>query len=83
MVQSIIVTILLAIASPLIVNGFLFTPKFQLFLHQMKQSGHEDFVFTWDFNKQNCYNNGFSYTTNQNGKIKLCDCSFSINRVRM
>lgn len=70
MVQSIIVTILLAIAGPWIVDGFLFTPKFQLFLNQMKQSGHQDFVFTWDFNKQNCYNGGFSHTTNQNGKIQ-------------
>lgn len=70
MVQSIIVTILLAIGSPWIVDGFLFTPKFQLFLNQMKQSGHQDFVLTWDFNKQNCYNGGFSYTTNQHGKIQ-------------
>lgn len=73
MVQSISVTVLLAIASAWIVDGFLFTPKFQLFLNQMKQAGHQDFVFTWDTHKQNCYkpNGGFSYTTNHNGKPHL------------
>lgn len=75
MVQSIRVSVVLAIASAWIVEGFLFTPKFQLFLNQMKQAGHQDFVFTWDTHKQNCYkpngNGGFSYTTNHNGKHHL------------
>lgn len=69
MLQSIIVTILLTTASSIVVECFLFTPKFQLYLNQMKQYGHNDFVFAWDFTKKNCYNGGFSYTTNQNGKI--------------
>lgn len=74
MVQPINVSILLAIVSAWIVDGFLFTPKFQLFLSQMKQSGHQDFAFTWDIHKQNCYNKpngGFSYTTNQNGEYSI------------
>lgn len=73
MVQSINWTILLAVASASIVDGFLFTPKFQLFLNQMKQAGHQDFAITWDIHKQNCYkpNGGFSYTTNHNGKSRL------------
>lgn len=45
--------------------GFLFTPKFQIFLNQMRASGvHDNFIESWDFNKQN----GFSHTTNQFGK---------------
>lgn len=69
MVRWIFVTILLTIGLPWVVNGFLFTPKFQLFLNQMHQSGQQDFVLTWDFNKQNNFNQGFTYATNQNGKL--------------
>lgn len=71
MVRWIFVTILLTIDCPWSVNGFLFTPKFQLFLNQMQQSGQKDFVLTWDFNKQNNFNQGFTYATNHNGKIYL------------
>lgn len=34
----------------------------------MQQSGQQDFVLTWDYNKQNNFNHGFTYATNQNGK---------------
>lgn len=68
MVRWIFVTILLTIGCPWKVSGFLFTPKFQLFLNQMQQSGHQDFVLTWDFNKQNNFNQEFTYATNQHGK---------------
>lgn len=60
------VTAILIIANQWQTNGFLFTPKFQVFLNQMRESGmHQDFVVSWDFNQ---HNNGFSYATNQNGK---------------
>lgn len=51
-------------------NGFLFTPKFQLFLHQMRESGHnQDFVIAWDYSHLNNINPGFSYATNQYGEF--------------
>lgn len=60
----IFVTIVLVVSIQWQANGFLFTPKFQIFLNQMRESGmHQDFVVSWDFNK----NNGFNYATNQNG----------------
>lgn len=68
MVRWIFVTIVLIISTALNANGFLFTPTFQIFLNQMQQTGHQDFVSTWDFNKQNNFHNGFSHTTNQFGK---------------
>lgn len=62
----IFVTLLLTTSIFWTVNGFLFTPKFQIFLNQMRESGaHKEFVVQWDFNKQN----GFSHTTNQFGEF--------------
>lgn len=59
------VTAILTISSQYATNGFLFTPKFQLFLSQMRESGmNPNFAHTWDFNKQN----GFSHATNQHGE---------------
>lgn len=54
------------------VDGFLFTPKFQIFLNQLRQNeANQQFVITWDFNNNhNSINNGFSYATNQNGELK-------------
>lgn len=69
MVQWIFVTILLTTTLQWPVNGFLFTPKFQIFLNHMRETGaHKEFVVSWDFNKHNNLN-GFSYATNQNGKF--------------
>lgn len=70
MVQSINVTVLLAIASAWLADGFLFTPKFQLFLSQMKQAGHQDFAYTWDVHKQNCYKPN-KPAANPNGKNSM------------
>lgn len=51
------------------VHGFLFTPKFQIYLNALRGTQHE-FVFKWD-GLNNHQNNGagFSYATNQNGKF--------------
>lgn len=52
------------------VHGFLFTPKFQIFLNQLRQNqAYQQFVVNWDFNNSynSVNNNGFSYATNQNG----------------
>lgn len=52
------------------VHGFLFTPKFQIFLNQLRQNqANQQFVVNWDFNNSynSVNNNGFSYATNQNG----------------
>lgn len=68
-----IVTLLLTISlkwESRTVHGFLFTPKFQIFLNQLRQNqANKQFVVNWDFNKHydNINNNGFSYATNQNG----------------
>lgn len=50
------------------VNGFLFTPKFQIYLNTLRGTNHE-FVIKWDTLTSNPNAVGFSYATNQNGKF--------------
>lgn len=51
------------------VHGFLFTPKFQIFLNQLRQNqANQQFVVNWDFNNNYSLNkNGFSYAASLNG----------------
>lgn len=57
----------IAIANHL-AHGFLFTPKFQIFLNQIRENEpNHQFTTTWNLNN-NVNNNGFSYTTNQFGE---------------
>lgn len=60
------------------VHGFLFTPKFQIYLNALRGTHHE-FVFKWDgLNSQHNNGVGFSNAANQNGKFDfrnvICDC---------
>lgn len=53
-------------------NGFLFSPKYQIFLNYLRQSQPHQYTVSWDFgNNYNSINQGFSYATNQYGKFDI------------
>lgn len=65
------------------VHGFLFTPKFQIYLNALRGTHHE-FVFKWDgLNGQHNNGAGFSYAANQNGKFDFRNVIWSAAAIRL